>query len=215
MWAMVYVLILFYMLPKIKDNTWFRCVFIIIPLFTVPLLSKYFFLFSVTPCSADSYRNSIIPVIAYFLVGVIIREKREIITGLSLKYRTGIVVCSVVGLLLERTILLLLQNTDEKSGSYFFTAILAVSVFCLFLDLGTVQHTHSLAVFGRKYSLNFYIIHQVFVKIETKIFDVNTPWQYVGVAFVTCSAVTTVIIWDKLKTAIKGEKYEFKEKNKK
>lgn len=200
MWAMIYVLTLFLLVPGIKNNKIFRTVFTLMPLAAVPLLSKYYFFFSETPFPADFYRNSIIPVLSYFIIGIMIRKNNECILKFSLPLRLGAVCISLLGLILERAILLNVQRMDFKSGSYFFTAILAVAVFVLFLDLGKVDYNALLAVFGRKYSLNFYIIHQIFVKVETKLFDVNTAWQFVGVAFVTVITVLVIVSCDKIKT---------------
>lgn len=200
MWAMIYVLILFLIVPGIKDNKIFRTVFTVIPLVAVPLLSKYYVFFNETSCPADLYRNSVVPVLSYFILGIMIRKNYEHILKFSLLLRLSAASISLLGLIVERAILLNVQRMDFKSGSYFFTAILAVAVFVLFLDLGKVDYNSLLAVFGRKYSLSFYMLHQIFVKIETKLFDVDTAWQFVGVAFVTVITVLVIVSWDKIKS---------------
>lgn len=199
MWAMIYVLLFFFWLPSINRNKLFRIVFITLPLILVPLFSKYSLFFCQNQIPADLYRNSIVPVIAYFLIGIVIRENSDKIISLPFRSRLAIAVVALVGLIIERTVLLEIQGSDYKSGSYFMTAFLAIAFFIVFLDLGRVQKGNLLAEFGKKYSLNFYIIHQVFVKIETKIFDVNTVWQYAGVLFVATAGIIAVIIWDCVK----------------
>lgn len=196
MWAVIYVLILAWKVPSLWNNKNIRNVVIALTLFGLPFFSKYIYFINhdiiLEPCL---YRNFLIPIVAYFFLGILCWEKRKLIVEIGTKKWGALVVLSLLFICIEKFVLSAYQ-VDRSSGSYFFTMLLAISMFGMSLCFcSNNKILDVVAHFGRKYSLTFYVIHPLFTRIEFKIFDMQTSQQYLGYFFVViCSLVISILV---------------------
>lgn len=195
MWAMIYVLVLVWLFPRIWKQKCIRRSIIILTCFGLPFLSKYIYFFCTSiNFEPNLYRNFLIPIAAYFFLGIECLEKKDKITRFGMKKWGILAILSVACICMEKYILTILK-IDRLSGAYFFSMPLAVAVFGMTLS-GSFKSKgmNILAKFGRKYSLAFYIIHPLFSRVEYKIFNMETVQQYAGYVFVVlCSAMLSVL----------------------
>ena len=197
MWAMVYSLSIMYFVPGLYRNVAIRNAITVVSILSSVLISKYYFIFSLQEPSVLLYRNFLIPVMGYFCLGISIREfeKERKISKKILIITTIIVICF---LFIEKT-LFLKVGLDRTSGWYLLSPVLAVLIFEDILHSEAVNGISRLiAEFGEKYSLLFYILHPLFVKIEVQIFNMNGWHQIAGIFFVYIVSVIASIIIRKI-----------------
>lgn len=201
MWAMIYVLLIVWLMPFVWKNKVVRFIAIISVLLSVPLISKYYFLFSDTQPAMAVYRNFLIPVSAYFLIGITIRQYQDKIICISKRIRCALCILSILLIFSEKYLLSRL-DLDQLSGTYFFTSVFAIMLFCLFLDMNVNNKYKRIAKFGRKYSLLFYVIHPIFVRVEVKLFNMQGYQQYIGFLMVALCTYITVFLFYVIKEKI-------------
>lgn len=200
MWAMIYILVFAWKF----SNLWkYKCVrrsIIMLTCFGLPFLSKYIFLIDANAnIDPNLYRNFLIPIAAYFFLGIECWEKKEKIQKVGTSNWILVATISMVCIFLEKYILSALE-IDRLSGSYFFSMPLAIAVFGIALSSCWKNKVFAvIATFGRKYSLIFYIIHPLFSRIEYKIFDMNSLQQYLGYIFVVLGSLTFSILYVTMK----------------
>ncbi len=213
MWAMIYVLLFLYIAPSLWKKKISRYIIVFTTVIGLPLLSKYVYLFDDNiKISSDLYRNFLIPVAAYFILGIILSEHKEFIQKMGSKKWAVIVIAAVVLISAEKTVFQLLGIHHSK-GSFFFTPLLAIAIFSYFLNFNhTGKVAGFFANFGRKYSLMFYVIHPIFVRFEVKIFNMKSWQQYLGYFTVVICTYVFVVLFYKAKDFVKsnfmGRKYE-------
>jgi len=194
---MVYVLIIVYAIPSVYKNKKLRAFLMLSSILLQVGVSKYSFLFTSQVPSVLLYRNFLVPVIGYFLLGISIREcsKRNVDKKIAV---CGFVV-AVILLFIEKTILWRL-GAERSSGTYLMSVFVSFFTFILILNREPTTKVEKLiTTFGREYSLIFYIIHPQFVKFETRLFNMSNLQQMIGIAFVyTASLISSIIVTDAL-----------------
>lgn len=200
MWAMIYILVFAWKFSNLWKHKSVRRSIIMLTCFGLPFLSKYIFLVDANAnIDPDLYRNFLIPIAAYFFLGIECWEKKEKIRKVGTANWILVATISMVCIFLEKYILSALE-IDRLSGSYFFSMPLAIAVFGIALSSCWKNKVFSvIATFGRKYSLIFYIIHPLFSRIEYKIFDMNSLQQYLGYIFVVLGSLMFSILYVTMK----------------
>lgn len=201
LWSMIYVLVITYILPKLWKSRMIRTVIIAVSLILLLLLGKYAVLFFGKEIPSTYTRNAWLVGFPYFLLGIFIKENYALIQRMKQKYIIVLVVLSTVFCCIERMILVA-NNLNASRDSYVFTPVMAVALFILFLTIDVNDHNNLLVNYGIKYSLALYIIHPLFVRFEVKIFNMNSWWQYVGVAMVFVLSSIIAVIWVNCKNKI-------------
>lgn len=190
MWAMIYVLLLVWTFPFLWKNSISRILLILPTALALPMLSKVLRIarFGI---STSCYRNFLMPVFAYFILGIFCREHMDDIKKMPTKIWALFTGMFSLFLFIEKTIFYLKGN-NIATGTYFSLLPLAFCTFCLCQSYeGKNKLGQIIENFGKKYSLYFYILHPVFIRIEKKVFQMDTPQQYLGFVFVvitTCAA---------------------------
>lgn len=194
MWAMIYTLIIAKVFPIIYKNKLFRNVLIVVGLLCSLVFGKYalaVFGFEFLPTYT---RNAWMVGIPYFLIGISLREHADFLKSRKKVLIISIVLMSIISCLIERE-LLVLCSVNATKDSYIFTTVLSIAVFILFLSNDRINTWSRTAYCGKKYSLILYIIHPLFVRIEKRVFPMNTIWQYCGFLVVlVCAFVTSILI---------------------
>ena len=207
MWAMIYVLLLIWWLPILWKNRISRVLLILPTALALPLLSKVLRIarFGIP---SSSYRNFLMPVFAYFILGIFCREHMDDIKKIPTKIWVLFTGMFSLFLLLEKTIFYLKGN-NIATGTYFSLMPLAFCTFCLCQSYeGGNKLGQMLENFGKKYSLYFYILHPVFIRLEKKIFQMDSSQQYLGFVFVAVMTLFASVLtyqcrqtWKEVKVA--------------
>lgn len=178
MWAMIYTLLICLIIPKIVAYRPMRIVCILIPLALQLIFGKYAILIWGKEFPSILTRNVWTVGFPYFLVGVEIRHSK-FIKHSSKKYWTYCLLFSLLCIIEQR--ILINTGLNAARDSYIFTAPLAACFFMAFATMRQLANDNTLVQWGIKYSLPFYILHPLLVKIEVRIFKMDTIEQYFGV----------------------------------
>lgn len=201
MWAMIYVLVFIYALPKLYKSKKIRRILIFVCIAVSLVFGKYSILFFGKEFLPIYTRNAWTIGLPYFLLGIEIKEQAEQIRKIERRKVAGLVLLFAVLNILERSILVYC-NINAARDSYICTTFLAVAVFVLFLSFSNMSPNNVLVKFGSKYSLALYVIHSLFVRFEVRIFDMDSYQQVFGVLFVFASASLLAVLLVSIKDKI-------------
>ena len=190
LWAMIYSLLILKAFPPIFENNRVRRVTLIVTLCMQLIFGKYALVFWGREYSSIITRNIWFVGLPYVLIGIGMKKEYERMKDMPWAILS---VAFIVLNCLERFILICL-NVNAARDSYISTVFLAVAVFMLFYQSNRFKQQSKLVEFGALYSLPFYILHPFFVKIEVRVFNMNSLWQYVGVAFVIGGTMATIFL---------------------
>lgn len=200
MWAVVYILVFVWKFPNIWKNKKIRRCIIILTCCGLPFFSKYIFLINSDPnVDPDLYRNFLIPIAAYFFLGIECWKNKSKIKKVGTSKWILLALIFMLCIFIEKYILSVLK-IDTLSGSYFFSMPLTIAVFGIALSCHWKNNLIMwIARFGRKYSLIFYIVHPLFSRVEYKIFNMNSMQQYLGYIFVVFASLSISVLYVNVK----------------
>lgn len=205
MWAMIYTFGICLILPSVVNRRHIAIFCILATLAIQLVFGKYALLFFRKEFPSIFTRNVWTVGLPYFLIGVEIRRSK--IANRSFKLFCLLTIIFSLLCVAEQRILIQF-GVNAARDSYVFTAPLAICFFMIFTTMNQLPRDNILVQWGIKYSLPFYVIHPLLVKIEVRMFRMNTIWQYAGVVFVlTVSLILTVFFYYGYQRVIKIVKY--------
>lgn len=196
LWALIYVLVLIVICPQLIRFQWLRWLTIICAYVLLLLFGQYSF---IVGKSFPYYyvRNAFLEVLPFFLVGTIIRELDEKGRVPDNRRCCVIITICIVFQLIEFLILKSV-NPEFYTGIGFLTMPTAVAFLLTALcNKKAIDSNSIFAVIGNKYSLFIYAIHPIFVRVEKKVIDMNSIYQYVGVVAVFVVSLLLGILYYK------------------
>lgn len=198
-WAMLYVLIFYILIPKANDNFVLQLLLVVISIISQLLVGKYSFVLGSINSEYLWARSAWTVSFTYFTLGIWIRKycKYE---QLNLQ---NILLWMISSLIIYTIEFIYLQRVNVKGTGYMFSIILlSVSTFIYFLHLKRDKPT-ILSKIGTKYSLALYMLHPIFVRVETKFIDLHLEVAYVGFLLVTFFSLMLAIAYEKTKSKLR------------
>ena len=192
MWAMIYTFLICLIIPSVVNKKRITIICITATLALQLIFGKYALLLFGKEFPSFLTRNVWTIGLPYFLIGVEIRRSKLI----NQSCKTFCLLTIIFALLcLAEQKVLIHAGVNAARDSYIFTAPLAIGFFMIFATMKKLKQKNTLVQWGIKYSLPFYIIHPLLVKIEVRVFRMNTIWQYIGVLFVLVTSLLLTMLY--------------------
>lgn len=197
MWAMTYTLIIVKFVPAIYKNRTIRMLLIVLCIVVSLVFGKYAVVFWGGEMLSRYTRNAWTVGIPFFLIGIILREHKDILRKISEK--KAIIVAGIMAALclVERYLLIYFQ-VNASRDNYIFMPFFAIMFFIVIYNSEICKRKNILAEWGVEYSLTIYIIHPLFVRVERALIDMSTGWQYVGFIFVLVISLASAFVLNEI-----------------
>lgn len=205
-WSMIYVFIIVKKFHNITIKKFFRNFIIIISLVLLQILGRYSYVLFKFDFDACITRNWLFMSLPYFLIGITMRENINTIKRLNTSKVGAALIVSILLCIVEKNILKKF-NINGISDTYICTPIISILLF-IYIYIKPFKHYKLLSYLGKEYSLGFYIIHPIWVKVEMKIFNMNNYEIYIGVMFVIIMTIITQFILKKISCNIRNKNME-------
>lgn len=210
MLAMIYTLFIAMIYHPMYGKRSIRRILIIAGIVGQLALGKYSLLLFGREFSSMLTRNAWFVGIPFFLIGIEIKElliehsKNSVDNNIYTRY-LWLTIGFTILCIIERALLISL-DLNASRDSYILTTPLTISVFIMLLTWKNVNPDNLMVRLGCLYTLPIYIIHPLLVKLEVRIFDMSTSWQFIGFFTVLGGSLAISMMYVRAKSIIMARK---------